>query len=45
MKERKERFPCLELLKRMKHSFDDPGKVDENWEAPKSRSADDKAFL
>jgi len=29
MKERKERFPCLELLKRMKHSFDDPGKVDE----------------
>jgi len=28
MKERKERFPCLELLKRMKRSFDDPGKAD-----------------
>jgi len=47
MKERKERFPCLELLKRMKRSFVDPGKADANWEAPKSRSADDegKAFL
>jgi hypothetical protein len=28
MKERQERFPCLELLKRMKRSFDDPGKAD-----------------
>jgi len=28
MKERKERFPCLELLKRMKRSFVDPGKAD-----------------
>ena len=26
----------------MKRSFDDPGKVDENWEAPKSRSADNR---
>ena len=75
MEERKEWFPCLELLKRMKRSFVDPGKADartgrrrragrltissllelyqpgkadaKNWEAPKSRSADDegKAFL
>jgi hypothetical protein len=32
---------------KMRRSFDDPGKADENWEAPKSRSADDEyeAFL
>jgi len=28
MKGRQEQFPCLELLKRMKRSFGDPGKAD-----------------
>jgi hypothetical protein len=29
----------------IRRSFDDPGKVDENWEAPKSRSADDEVLV